>query len=411
MARAEVQSQGGFPSKEPHLHCPECGSKRFFKAGFRYLLDGNAVQRWLCRSCGYRFSEKGPQGSTQPLRKTSDVSQHVSIVASKSLKAELAILVPCRVGASGKEAKNLEEEATRQEWAAGATATIDAKTEFAEQLKRDGYSQDTIRQCVHYLRLFEKKSVNILNPEQVKAFIAEQKWQTHSKATAVTMYNVFAKYMHLQWTLPRYRYDQKIPFIPTEKEVDDLIAGTGKKTSMLLRLLKETGARLTEALRIKSTDVDLTKGTVTIDSPGKKSLPWILKASSTLMATLNTLPRESDYVLSRTRNTAESNYRMQRNRLAQKLGNPRLKQIHLHTFRHFYATMLYAKTLNILKVQQALGHKNINNTMLYTHMVNFDGDEYNVQVAENLEEAKKLLEVGFDYVTDMDSRKLFRKRK
>jgi len=73
--------------------------------------------------------------------------------------------------------------------------------------------------------------------------------------------------------------------------------------------------------------------------------------------------------------------------------------------------MLYAKTLNILKVQQALGHKNINNTMLYTYLVNSDGDEYNVQVAENLEEAKKLLEVGFDYVTDMDSRKLFRKRK
>jgi hypothetical protein len=32
-------------------------------------------------------------------------------------------------------------------------------------------------------------------------------------------------------------------------------------------------------------------------------------------------------------------------------------------------------------------------------------------VAENLEEAKKLLEAGFDYVTEVEGRKLFRKRK
>lgn len=217
--------------------------------------------------------------------------------------------------------------------------------------------------------------------------------------------------MHLQWTPPRYKYDQKIPFIPTEKEIDDLIAGCGKKTSLLLRLLKETGARVTEALRIKWTDVDLVKGTVSINSPEKHSLPRILKISPTLIGMLNTLPRESEYIINRCRNTVESTYQLQRNRLARKLGTPRPKQIHLHTFRHFFATMLYAETLKILQVQQALGHKSLLNTQIYTHLVNFDSDEYNVQVAENLEEAKKLLEAGFDYITDMDDRKLFRKRK
>ena len=83
----------------------------------------------------------------------------------------------------------------------------------------------------------------------------------------------------------------------------------------------------------------------------------------------------------------------------------------MHTFRHFFATMLYAKTLNILKVQQALGHKNLMNTQIYTHLINFPSDEYDVQVAETLEEAKKLLEAGFDFVTNMDGRKIFRRRK
>jgi integrase/recombinase XerD len=341
------------------------------------------------------------------------MSQHVERIETQSLKGKPDIIYDRRVCAVlARGAKNLAEmQETRNEKAAGATAIIDVKTEFAEQLKRDGYSLDTIKQCSYYLNLFEKKGVNILHPEQVKAFIAEQKWQTHSKATAATIYGIFAKYMHLQWTPPRYRYDQKIPFIPTEKEIDDLIAGTGKKTSMLLRLLKETGARLTEALRIKWTDVDLVKGTVTINSPEKNSLPRILKISPTLVSMLNALPKESDYVLNRSRNTVESNYQLQRNRLAKKLQNPRLKQIHLHTFRHFFATMLYAKTINILKVQQALGHKNLTNTQLYTHLVNFDNDEYDVQVAETLEEAKKLGEAGYDYFVEMDGRKLFRKRK
>jgi hypothetical protein len=40
-----------------------------------------------------------------------------------------------------------------------------------------------------------------------------------------------------------------------------------------------------------------------------------------------------------------------------------------------------------------------------------NAEEFHVKVAETLEEACKLLEVGFQYVTDMDNAKLFRKRK
>jgi len=35
------------------LKCPECGSNRLYRDGFRYLADGSQVQRWLCRDCSY----------------------------------------------------------------------------------------------------------------------------------------------------------------------------------------------------------------------------------------------------------------------------------------------------------------------------------------------------------------------
>jgi len=77
--------------------------------------------------------------------------------------------------------------------------------------------------------------------------------------------------------------------------------------------------------------------------------------------------------------------------------------------------MEYHKTKDILHVQQLLGHRDLRNTLIYINLEralfqNVD-DEFHVKVAHNLDEACKLLEVGFEYVTDMDGAAIFRKRK
>ena len=58
-----------------------------------------------------------------------------------------------------------------------------------------------------------------------------------------------------------------------------------------------------------------------------------------------------------------------------------------------------------------LGHKNIKNTLVYTQLIEFKDYEYVSKVAKNVEEAKPLVEAGFEYVCDFDDAKLFRKRK
>ena len=60
---------------------------------------------------------------------------------------------------------------------------------------------------------------------------------------------------------------------------------------------------------------------------------------------------------------------------------------------------------------RVLSHTNINATLIHTHLIDVRSDEYHVRVAKTIDEAKELLEVGFEYVTDMDDIKLFRKRK
>lgn len=104
------------------------------------------------------------------------------------------------------------------------------------------------------------------------------------------------------------------------------------------------------------------------------------------------------------------NFAKQRARQAEKLQNPRTRRISFKTLRHFKVTMEYRRTRDILHVMQVLGHKNIRNTLVYTHLVNSEGDEYVCEVARTVEEAKNLVEDGFDYVIEMDGLKLFRKR-
>ncbi len=93
------------------------------------------------------------------------------------------------------------------------------------------------------------------------------------------------------------------------------------------------------------------------------------------------------------------------------MQNPRLAKIGPRTLRHFKAAMEYQRTKDILYVMNLLRHKNIKNTLVYTHLVDFGSDEYACKVAKTIDEASKLVESGFEYVTEMEGLRLFKKRK
>jgi hypothetical protein len=79
--------------------------------------------------------------------------------------------------------------------------------------------------------------------------------------------------------------------------------------------------------------------------------------------------------------------------------------------------MQYHKTKDILLVQRLLGHKNIQNTLIYIDLeatLFHDSNEgYTTRIALGAGEACSLIEVGFEYVTGEynDGGKIFRKRK
>jgi integrase len=182
--------------------------------------------------------------------------------------------------------------------------------------------------------------------------------------------------------------------------------------AMFLEMLRQTGARSGELWRLTWKDIDLSHATITLNNPEKNGLPRQIKVDGNLVSMLDRFPKTGDKLWNGNIHTWRSSFVAQRNRIANKLGNPRIKSIHFHTLRHLYASLLYHKTLNLLEVQQKLGHRNITSTAIYTHLIQFEGDEYNHSIAKTIQEAGKLVDVGFEFVCDYGTEgKLFRKRK
>jgi len=418
-------------TREPSgLKCPQCSSKRLYRDGLRYLSDGSTVQRWLCRECAYRFTD--PKQTKRNLNCQGE-TQHVEKIEGQILNwpdgltlhcqgsCEAKSRAPTSLGMLVKTLAAVENPSTSGPAGATGTAKSHPATEYSSAskileyawtLKKQGYAESTIEGRVKILKRLIRLGADLYDPESVKEAIAKNNCSEARKELMVEAYSHFLLFIGGKWEPPKYRRVETLPFIPTEREIDDFIAGCSntKRLAAYLQLLKETGMRSGEASKLKWTDVDFENGTVRV-TPEKGSSPRILKISNKLMAMLNALPKNSATIFPNVTIMRKS-FARQRIRLANKLQNPRLLQITFHTFRHWKATMEYARTRDILHVMKLLGHKNIKNTLIYTQLVNFKDDEFICKAATTSEEAKQLVEAGFDYVcTSPDGVMLFRKRK
>ncbi len=196
-------------------------------------------------------------------------------------------------------------------------------------------------------------------------------WANSTKTTCAGSYTVYLRTLGKTWYRPRFIVQEKNIFIPTEQELDQLIASANNSLSAFLQLLKETGARRGEAYQIKWADIDQEHKTVTIDHPEKGSLPRTLPISLKLVGMINQIPKDTDAPFSRTssKKGIETTFIELRNRIAKRTNNPRLKRIHLHTFRHWKATTEYYKGRDGTHVRHILGHRTTIMTDKYIHIV------------------------------------------
>jgi len=266
------------------------------------------------------------------------------------------------------------------------------------------------------MKTLVRRGVNLFDPESIKKTIAIQKtWCDGTKANVVDDYSCFLEKEGITWNPPRYKRQETIPFVPSEAELNMLIGATGKNLSTFLQGLKETGADPGELSAITSKDVNKETKTIILNHPVKGHRPRILKINQELINRIESIIENNKKIFNA--ETLRRSFLYKRRTLVHKLSNPRLGNITFTTFRHWFATMQYHKTKDILHVQRLLGHKNIQNTLIYIdlekNLYNSSEEGYTTRVAINTGEACNLIEAGFEYVTGeyADGGKIFRKRK
>jgi len=283
------------------------------------------------------------------------------------------------------------------------------------RLKTEGYAERTLAGFSKRLKFLAKRVGDLDNPDVVKGFISAQRgWGNAYKETMVNAYNHFVNAFDLSWKKPIYKRSERLPTVPSTEQVNMIIAHAGRKYALIFSFLRDTGLRPIELHRLTLRNLDLEKGLV-YPVTAKSGSARVLRLKASTLSMLKEYVSRSEFRLDErmfpSTDVVSHVFMRVRNRLSERLHEPELRRIRLYDLRHYFATRLYQKTKDILFVKRQLGHKRIENTLIYTHLVDFASEEYISKVAESVKEVCELVEAGFEYVTEMDGKKVFRKPK
>jgi len=283
------------------------------------------------------------------------------------------------------------------------------------QMKNDNKSDYTINFTRKALT-FLAKHASLSEPESVKHLIAQHEVSDGYKRNLCIVYNKFCKHYKIKWQMPLYLQEAKNITLSTKEKLLMLIAEAGKGLSLKLSVSMETGLRPVELCRLKVKNLDLEHKVIN-PTTAKRGNPRTLPISESLKQKLQ------EHIIRKNLNPNDGlfkgtdpdhygkQYRQMRNKLAEKLKDQSIRIIRLYDFRHYFCTKKLNDIGNPYTVMVLMGHKKLETTQRYMHLLNFNDDEWNCVGATTAKEATKLIEAGFQYVTTIEGIQLFKKRK
>ena len=165
---------------------------------------------------------------------------------------------------------------------------------------------------------------------------------------------------HIREAKPKTSY-------PTDAQIEALITQAPKAMKLPIRFLAQTGMRTSEAISMEWSQVDLVRREVLLTKT-KTSAPRTVPLSQAAYETLLACPRHPVSRLVFWHGRQGSPYRQFSShfgRLARKVGFP----FRAHDLRHRFASVFLQATGNLPALQAVLGHRSIEMTLRYSHLV------------------------------------------
>ena len=301
----------------------------------------------------------------------------------------------------------------------------DALREMKSLLKLRHYASKTQETYVgwveRYFRYTRIQSIDWNSADSVRAYLSYL--ATQRNVAASTQNQAFNSILFLfretlKTDLPdinavRAKRGPKLPVVLSVKETQCVLAQAKGTAGIMLRLTYGAGLRVSEVVRLRVQDLDFDHEVVMVRSgKGDKDRSTILPASlvKDLRAHLervhslhaedlekgcgavwlpNALARKYknapvewkwqyafpaknlavDPESGKTRRHHVSEKSLQKSMRQAACASGITKHATMHTLRHSFATHLLMQGVNIREVQEQLGHKNVETTMIYTHVV------------------------------------------
>lgn len=250
----------------------------------------------------------------------------------------------------------------------------------------DNYSRHVAAIALHYGCLPTE-----LDEEQIKDYLyllqqrSKTPSQTYFKHTVYGLRFMLKgeglPYSHLH--LPSIKRDKKLPTVLSKEEVWRMLqAARLLKHRVLIGLLYGCGLRCMEVRNVRLRDLDFDRRMLhVVQSKGRKDR--YVPLSEHLIRGLRkyiTAERPVDWLFNgkpedRGGGDFDSRYSQRGvqwavNRIAKDAGIQ--KEVSVHTLRHTYACHLLEEGMNIVTLQELMGHANIETTMEYLHLCQLD---------------------------------------
>lgn len=221
---------------------------------------------------------------------------------------------------------------------------------------------------------------------------SEQKSSNRSIARFLSALSTFQKYLTTQrggeayvFKLPRVKFSGKLPsFVPQTDAVrlfDDSPAPTDDtryawwRDYVMVGLLYVSGVRRAELASLSLSQIDLSRGLISVVGKGNK--PRVVPLGEQMTSELRDYLKERSTLLAKVSRTDDRLFLNQRgipltvrsiDRLVKSFGQKHGLSFTPHTLRHSFATHMLENGADLVLIKEILGHSSLSTTQKYTHV-------------------------------------------
>jgi site-specific recombinase XerD len=252
-----------------------------------------------------------------------------------------------------------------------------------EELQRRNYSAGTIRLYLRHVAQFAQhfhRSPDQLGAEDIRRYqlflIQEKKlaWSSYNQIVCALrfFYAKTLKRAFLLQDIPFPRQEQRLPLILSQEEVARILTiPPHLKSRALLMTIYAAGLRRSEAARLRVSDIDSARMTITVHQ-GKGQKDRVVMLSPVLLDTLRQYWRQAkpkqwlfpgetpDQPIS------GNDISMVFHNAVRRAGIT--KKVSPHSLRHSFATHLLESGTDLRTIQILLGHRSLKTTARYLHI-------------------------------------------